>query len=63
MLAVFALEVKEESIRSAWFFDDDRTRLPKVDAGGGGGRNAGAEVALGESLECVCEGGTGDRPR
>lgn len=60
VFVAFPLDVNDESIRSAWFLDDERTRLLSPDAGGGGGK-PGATVALGESIEYSCEG-TGDRP-
>lgn len=62
MFAVFPLDVKEERIRSAWFLDDERTRLLSPDADGGGGY-AGAKVVLGDSVIYGCDGGTGERPR
>lgn len=51
VLELLVLVVSEDSSRSAWFLDDDRTRWPALDVGGGGGGKFGAPIGFGESLE------------
>ena len=51
MLVAFALEVTDESSRSAAFLDDDRIRW--VDPGAGGGGNAAGGAAIGDSVTNV----------
>lgn len=56
-LVVFALAVIDEMSRSAAFLDDDRIRWAAPGAGGGG--NAAAGAATGDSVktvECVAIG-------
>lgn len=62
VVAAFALDVNVEIILSAWFLDDERTRLLRPDAGSGGGGKLVATVPFGDSFIYGCEGGTGDRP-
>ena len=51
ILVAFALDVNDDSSRSAAFFDDDRIRTVEPDPGGGG--KAPPEAATGESATKV----------
>lgn len=55
-----ALDVNEESSRSARFFDNDRAPRPRPEGGGGG--KVGADTVFGESLKNEGGVGIGDRP-